>query len=82
MREDFPRTRAGMKAYTTAVKNYNIQYKEFKEAQKNLIKPSDSNKNGLTALNTTGGLTSANGSGSTTIIRQRQIVRVPVPITV
>ena len=82
VREDFPRTRAGMKAYMTAVKNYNIQYKEFKQTQKNLIKPSNSNKNGLTALNSTGGLTSANGSGSTTIIRQRQIVRVPVPITV
>ena len=82
VREDFPRTRAGMKAYTTAVKNYNIQYKEFKEAQKNLIKPSDSNKNGLTALNTTEGLTSINGSGSTTIIRQRQIVEVPIPVTV
>ena len=82
VREDFPRTRAGMKAYMTAVINYNIQYKEFKQTQKNLIKPSNSNKNGLTALNTTGGLTSANGSGSTTIIRQRQIVRVPVPITV
>ena len=82
VREDFPRTRAGMKAYMTAVKNYNVQYKEFKQTQKNLIKPSNSNKNGLTALNSTGGLTSANGSGSTTIIRQRQIVRVPVPITV
>ena len=82
VREDFPRTRAGMKAYTTAVKNYNVQYKEFKQTQKHLIKPSNSNKNGLTALNTTGGLTSVNGSGSTTIIRQRQIVRVPVPVTV
>ena len=82
VREDFPRTRAGMKAYMTAVKNYNVQYKEFKQTQKNLIKPSESNKNGLTALNTTGGLTSANGSGSTTIIRQRQIVKVPVPVTV
>ena len=82
VREDFPRTRAGMKAYTTAVKNYNVQYKEFKQTQKNLVKPSNSNKNGLTALNTTGGLTSVNGSGSTTIIRQRQIVRVPVPVTV
>ena len=51
VREDFPRTRAGMKAYMTAVKNYNIQYKEFKQTQKNLIKPSESNKNGLTALN-------------------------------
>ena len=57
-------------------------YEEFKQKQKNLIKPSNSNKNWLTALNTTGGLTSANGSGSTTIIRQRQIVRVPVPVTV
>ena len=82
VREDFPKTRAGMKAYTTAVKNYNIQYKEFKAAQKNLIKPSDSNKNGLTALNTTDGLTSINGSGSTTIIRQRQIVEVAVPVSV
>ena len=82
VREDFPRTRAGMKAYVTAVKNYNVQYKEFKKSQKNLIEPSSSNKNGLTALNTTGGLTSVNGSGSTTIIRQRQIVRVPVPVTV
>ena len=82
VREDFPRTRAGMKAYMTAVKNYNIQYKEFKQTQKNLIKPSNSNKNGLTALNTTEGLTSINGSGSTTIIRQRQIVEVPIPVTV
>ena len=82
VREDFPRTRAGMKAYMTAVKNYNVQYKEFKQTQKNLIKPSESNKNGLTALNSTGGLTSANGSGSTTIIRERQIVKVPVPVTV
>ena len=82
VREDFPRTRAGMKSYMTAVKNYNVQYKEFKQTQKNLIKPSESNKNGLTALNSTGGLTSANGSGSTTIIRERQIVKVPVPVTV
>lgn len=82
VREDFPKTRAGSKAYRTAVKNYNVQYKEFKQTQKNLIKPSNSNKNGLTALNSTGGLTSANGSGSTTIIRQRQIVKVAVPVTV
>ena len=78
VREDFPRTRAGMKAYMTAVKNYNIQYKEFKQTQKNLIKPSESNKNGLTALNKTDGLTSMNGSGSTTIVYQRQVVQVPV----
>ena len=82
VRENFPKTRAGSKAYRTAIKTYNIQYKEFKQTQKNLIKPSNSNKNGLTALNTTGGLTSVNGSGSTTIIRQRQIVKVPVPVTV
>ena len=82
VRENFPKTRAGSKAYRTAVKTYNIQYKEFKQTQKNLIKPSNSNKNGLTALNSTGGLTSANGSGSTTIIRERQIVKVPVPVTV
>ena len=56
--------------------------KQYNETQKNLIKPSDSNKNGLTALNKTDGLTSANGSGSTTIIRQRQIVEVPIPVTV
>ena len=82
VRENFPRTRAGMKAYITAVKNYNIQYKQFKQTQKNFIKPSNSNKNGLNALNSTGGLINANGSGSTTIIRQRQIVKVPVPVTV
>ena len=78
VREDFPKTRAGMKAYMTAIKNYNIQYKEFKQSQKDLIKPSESNKNGLTALNKTDGLTSMNGSGSTTIVYQRQVVQVPV----
>ena len=35
-------------------------------------------KNGITALNSTDGLTSVNGSGSTTIVYQRQIVEVPV----
>ena len=78
VREDFPKTRAGMKAYMTAIKNYNIQYKEFKQSQKDLIKPSESNKNGLTALNKTDGLTSMNGSGSTTIVYQRQVGQVPV----
>ena len=82
VREDFPRTRAGMKAYVTAVKNYNVQYKEFKKSQKNLIEPSSSNKNGLTALNKTDGLTSANGSGSTTVVYQRQVVEVAVPVQV
>jgi len=81
-REDFPKTKAGMKAYLTAYKTYNIQRKEFKKQQKNLIQPSESNKNSLNALNTTDGLTSANGSGSTTIIRQRQVVEVAVPVTV
>jgi len=81
-REDFPKTKEGMKAYLTAYKTYNIQRKEFKKQQKSLIQPSESNKNSLNALNTTDGLTSANGSGSTTIIRQRQIVEVAVPITV
>ena len=78
VREDFPRTRAGMKAYVTAVKNYNVQYKEFRKSQKDLIKPTEKNKNGLTALNSTDGLTSMNGSGSTTIVYQRQVVQVPV----
>jgi len=82
VREDFPRTRAGMKAYVTAVKNYNVQYKEFKKSQKDLIKPTEKNKNGLSALNTTDGLTSANSSGSTTIVYQRQIVEVAVPVQV
>ena len=78
VREDFPRTRAGMKAYVTAVKNYNVQYKEFRKSQKDLIEPTEKNKNGLTALNSTDGLTSMNGSGSTTIVYQRQVVQVPV----
>jgi len=82
VREDFPRTRAGMKAYVTAVKNYNVQYKEFRKSQKDFIKPSDSNKNGLNALNTTDGLTSGNVSGSTTVVYQRQVVEVAVPVQV
>ena len=82
VREDFPRTRAGMKAYVTAVKNYNVQFKEFKKSQKDLIKPTEKNKSGLSALNTTDGLTSANSSGSTTVVYQRQIVEVAVPVQV
>lgn len=78
VREDFPKTTAGMKAYVTAVKNYNVQFKEFKKSQKDFIKPSESNKNGITALNSTDGLTSMNGSGSTTIVYQRQVVQVPI----
>ena len=78
VREDFPRTREGMKAYITAVKRYNVQFKEFKKTQQGLIKPTEKNKNGITALNSTDGLTSMNGSGSTTIVYQRQVVQVPV----
>ena len=81
-REDFPKTKAGMKAYLTAYKTYNIQRKEFKKQQKSLIQPSESNKNNLNALNTTDGLTSANGSGSTTVVYQRQVVEVAVPVPV
>ena len=82
VKEDYPRTKQGRRNFRNAYKQYVIEMKQYNETQKNLVKPSESNKNGLSALNTTGGLTSANGSGSTTIIRQRQIVRVPVPITV
>jgi len=81
-REDFPKTKEGMKAYLTAYKTYNIQRKEFKKQQKSLIQPSESNKNNLNALNTTDGLTSANGSGSTTVVYQRQVVEVAVPVPV
>ena len=81
-REDFPKTKEGMKAYLTAYKTYNIQRKEFKKQQKSLIQPSESNKNGLNALNKTDGLTNANGSGSTTVVYQRQVVEVAVPVQV
>ena len=56
--------------------------KEYNETQKNLIKPSENNKNGLKALNTTEGLTNENGTGNNTIIVQRQIVEVPIKIPV
>ena len=56
--------------------------KKYNKTQKNLVKPSDSNKNGLTALNKTDGLTSMNGSGSTSIVYQRQVVEVAVPVQV
>jgi len=71
-----------MKAYLTAYKTYNIQRKEFKKQQKSLIQPSESNKNNLNALNTTDGLTTTNGSGSTTVVYQRQVVEVAVPVPV
>tara|TARA_B100000900_G_scaffold415075_1_gene443690 strand:- start:1117 stop:2268 length:1152 start_codon:yes stop_codon:yes gene_type:complete len=82
VREDFPNTRAGAKAFSKALKKYNIQFKEYKKQTQNLIKPSESNKNSLNALNTTDGLTSINGTGSNTVIIQRQIVQTNVPIPV
>ena len=82
VREDYPKTKAGLKAYINAKKEYIIKYKEFKKTQQNLIKPTDKNKNGLTALNTTDGLTSNNISSSKTIVLQRQIVRVNTPVQV
>ena len=78
VKEDFPRTKQGRRNFRNAYKTYVIEMKKYNKTQKNLIKPSDSNKNGLTALNKTDGLTSMNGSGSTTIVYQRQVVQVPV----
>ena len=78
VKENFPRTKQGRRNFRNAYKQYVIEMKEYNKTQKNLIKPSDSNKNGLTALNKTDGLTSMNGSGSTTIVYQRQVVQVPV----
>ena len=78
IKENFPRTKQGRRNFRNAYKTYVIEMKKYNKTQKNLIKPSDSNKNGLTALNKTDGLTSMNGSGSTTIVYQRQVVQVPV----
>ena len=78
VKENFPRTRQGRRNFRNAYKQYIIEMKEYNKTQKDLIKPSESNKNGLTALNKTDGLTSMNGSGSTTIVYQRQVVQVPV----
>ena len=78
VKENFPRTRQGRRNFRNAYKQYVIEMKEYNKTQQNLVKPSDSNKNGLTALNKTDGLTSMNGSGSTTIVYQRQVVQVPV----
>ena len=82
VKENFPRTKQGRRNFRNAYKQYVIEMKEYNETQKNLIKPSENNKNGLQALNTTEGLTSSNGSGSNTIIIQRQIVEVPIKIPV
>ena len=78
VKENFPRTKQGRRNFRNAYKQYVIEMKEYKKTQQNLVKPSDNNKNGLTALNKTDGLTSMNGSGSTTIVYQRQVVQVPV----
>ena len=78
VKENFPRTKQGRRNFRNAYKQYGIEMKEYNKTQQNLVKPSDSNKNGLTALNKTDGLTSMNGSGSTTIVYQRQVVQVPV----
>ena len=82
VKEDYPRTKQGRRSFRNAYKQYIIEMKEYNETQQNLIKPSENNKNGLKALNTTEGLTNANGSGSNTIIVQRQIVEVPIKIPV
>ena len=81
-REDYPKNHTGNVTYQEAYKNYIIEMKKFKKVHQNLVKPTDKNKNGLTALNTTGGLTSKNVSSSNTIILQRQIVRVNTPVQV
>jgi len=78
VKDNFPRTKQGRRSFRNAYKTYVIEMKKYNKTQKNLVKPSDSNKNGLTALNKTDGLTSMNGSGSTTIVYQRQVVQVPV----
>ena len=78
-RSDYPRGKDGLKRFKIDFRTYVI---EKKKREKNLIKPSETNKNGLNALNTTDGLTSVNGSGSNTIIVQRQIVEVPIKVPV
>jgi len=82
VKEDYPRTKQGRRNFRNAYKQYVIEMKEYNETQKNLIKPSENNKNGLKALNTTEGLTNENGTGNNTIIVQRQIVEVPIKIPV
>lgn len=78
-RSDYPIGKDGLKRFKIDFRTYVI---EKKKREKNLIKPSENNKNGLKALNTTEGLTSANGSGSNTIIVQRQIVEVPIKVPI
>ena len=82
VKENFPRTKQGRRNFRNAYKTYVIEMKKYNKTQKNLIKPSENNKNGLKALNTTEGLTNENGTGNNTIIVQRQIVEVPIKIPV
>ena len=78
-RLDYPDTPDGFKQFVTDYKEYHIKKKKN---QINLIKPSEKNNNGITALNNTDGLTTINGSSSKTVIVQRQVVEkiVTVPI--
>ena len=77
-KDNFPRTRQGRRNFRNAYKEYIIKMKQYSQTQKKLVEPTEKNKNGITALNSTDGLTSINGSGSTTIVYQRQVVQVPV----
>ena len=77
-KDNFPRTRQGRRNFRNAYKEYVIKMKQYNQTQKKLVEPTEKNKNGITALNSTDGLTSMNGSGSTTIVYQRQVVQVPV----
>ena len=77
-KDNFPRTRQGRRNFRNAYKEYIIKMKQYNQTQKKLVEPTEKNKNGITALNSTDGLTSMNGSGSTTIVYQRQVVQVPV----
>ena len=78
-RIDYPQGKAGFKQFTKDFKEYHIKKKKN---QINLIKPSEKNNNGITALNNTDGLTTINGSSSKTVIVQRQVVEkiVTVPV--
>lgn len=78
-RSDYPRGRAGFKKFKADFKTYII---EKKKKEKNLVKPSEKNNNGISVLNNTDGLTTINGSSSKTVIVQRQVVEkiVTVPV--
>ena len=78
-RSDYPQGRAGFKKFKADFKTYII---EKKKKEKNLVKPSEKNNNGISALNNTDGLTTINGSSSKTVIFQRQVVEkiVTVPV--